>query len=144
MKQQTLAMAADHNAQYVQRRRPTRRDIHVATMDKVVSWGALCAVIEPHAPTLLKFRRRLEQPKLGEVLFAKVGEFLQAPGLDLGTGTIVHSTTIGAPTSTENAQKQRNPGTHQSRKGTAGKRCRGFEFSSCLLSVNTGWHAAAA
>ena len=34
----------------------------------------------PDATTLLKFRRLLEDHKLGEALFAKVGEVLQAHG----------------------------------------------------------------
>jgi IS5 family transposase len=50
MKQQTLAMAADQNAQYEQYRKPTRRDMFLATMERVVPWGALCSVIEPHYP----------------------------------------------------------------------------------------------
>lgn len=38
----------------------------------------------PDGTTLLKFRRLLEQHKLGEALFAKVGEVLQARGLKVG------------------------------------------------------------
>ena len=71
----------------------------------------------PDATTLLKFRRLLEKHKLGEALFAKVGEVLQAQGLKVGTGTIVDATIIGAPSSTKNAQKQRDPEMHQTRKG---------------------------
>jgi transposase, IS5 family len=71
----------------------------------------------PDATTLLKFRRRLEEHKLGEALFAKVGEVLQAQGLKVGTGTIVDATIIGAPSSTKNADKQRDPEMHQTRKG---------------------------
>lgn len=67
--------------------------------------------------TLLKFRRLLEKHKLGEALFAKVGEVLQARGLKVGTGTIVDATIIGAPSSTKNAGKQRDPEMHQTRKG---------------------------
>ena len=175
MKQQTLAMAADDNAQYEQFRRPTRRDAFLATMEQIVPWGALCEVIEPHYPkagngrppvglermlrmyfvqhwfnladaacedalldstalrrfvgidlgrervpdatTLLKFRRLLEKHKLGEALFAKVGQVLQAQGLKVGTGTIVDATIIGAPSSTKNVQKKRDPEMHQTRKG---------------------------
>ena len=175
MKQQTLAMAADDNAQYEQYRRPTKRDTFLATMEQIVPWAALCEVIEPHYPkagngrppvglermvrmyfvqhwfnladggcedalldstslrrfvgidlgrervpdatTLLKFRRRLETHKLGEAMFAKVGEVLQAQGLKLGTGTIVDATIIGAPSSTKNADKKRDPEMHQTRKG---------------------------
>lgn len=50
MKQQTLAMAADQNAPYEQYRKPTRRDMFLATMERVVPWDALCSVIEPHYP----------------------------------------------------------------------------------------------
>jgi hypothetical protein len=50
MKQQTLAVAADQNVQYEQYRRPTKRDTFLATMEKIVPWAELCAVIEPHYP----------------------------------------------------------------------------------------------
>jgi len=175
MKQQTLAAAADENAAFEQYRRPTKRDMFLATMEKIVPWAELCSVIEPHYPkvgngrppvglermlrmyfvqhwfnladaacedalldstalrrfvgidlgrervpdatTLLKFRRLLEKHKLGEALFAKVGEILQANGMKVGTGTIVDATIIGAPSSTKNADKQRDPEMHQTRKG---------------------------
>ena len=175
MKQQTLAMAADQNAQYEQYRRPTKRDAFLATMEQIVPWAALSEVIEPHYPragngrppvglermlrmyfvqhwfnladvacedalldsvalrrfvgidlgrervpdatTLLKFRRLLEKHKLGEALFAKVGEVLQAQGLKVGTGTIVDATIFCAPSSTKNAEKKRDPEMHQTRKG---------------------------
>ena len=175
MKQQTLAMAADHNAHYEQYRKPTRRDVFLATMEQIVPWAEMCSVIEPHYPkagngrppvglermlrmhlvqhwfnladaacedalldstalrrfvgidlgservpdatTLLKFRRLLEKNHLGEALFAKVGEVLQAQGMKVGTGTIVDATIIGAPSSTKNRDKQRDPEMHQTRKG---------------------------
>ena len=53
---------------------------------------------------------------LGEKLFAAVGQVLQARGLKVGTGTIVDATIIGAPSSTKNADKQRDPEMHQTRK----------------------------
>ena len=71
----------------------------------------------PDATTLLKFRRLLNEHKLGEKLFAKVGEVLQAKGMKVGTGTIVDATIIGAPSSTKNADKARDPEMHQTRKG---------------------------
>jgi transposase, IS5 family len=175
MKQQTLAMAVDQNAQYERYRKPTKRDVFLATMEQVVPWAELCAVIEPHYPkagngrppvglermlrmhfvqhwfnladgacedalldstalrrfvgidlgrervpdasTLLNFRRLLERHQLGQALFAKVGEVLQAQGLKLGSGTIVDATIISAPSSTKNAQNQRDPEMHQTRKG---------------------------
>jgi IS5 family transposase len=71
----------------------------------------------PDATTLLKFRRLLEKHKLGEALFAKVGEVLQTQGIRMGTGTIVDATIIAAPSSTKNAERQRDPEMHQTRKG---------------------------
>ena len=108
MKQQTLAVAADQNTHYEAYRRPTKRDAFLATMEQIVPWAALCAVIEPHYPKagngrppvgLERMLRMyfvqhwfnladaacedalLEQHKLGEALFAKVGEILQAKEL---------------------------------------------------------------
>jgi IS5 family transposase len=138
MKQQTLAVAADQNAGFERFRKPTRRDEFLQTMDAIIPWAELCAVIEPlypkgvggrppiglqrmlrihfvqhwfnladvaceealydstslrrfvgidlgHEPvpdatTMLKFRRLLNDNKLGEKLFAKVGEVLQSSG----------------------------------------------------------------
>ncbi|MDP2451306.1 MAG: IS5 family transposase [Hydrogenophaga sp.] len=71
----------------------------------------------PDATTMLKFRRLLNDNKLGEALFAKVGQELQARGFKLNTGTIVDATIIGAPSSTKNADKARDPEMHQTRKG---------------------------
>ncbi len=71
----------------------------------------------PDATTMLKFRRLLNDNKLGEQLFAKVGQVLQASGFKLKTGTIVDATIIGAPSSTKNKERKRDPEMHQSRKG---------------------------
>ena len=71
----------------------------------------------PDGTTLLKFRRLLENNKLGEALFAKVGKVLQERGLKVGTGTIVDATIIAAPSSTKNADRARDPEMHQTRKG---------------------------
>jgi len=71
----------------------------------------------PDGTTLLKFRHLLEEHDLGKQLFAKVGELLQAKGLKVGTGTIVDATIIGAPSSTKNKDKARDPEMHQTRKG---------------------------
>lgn len=71
----------------------------------------------PDATTLLKFRRLLERYELGAELFLQVNEQLQARGLKVGTGTIVDATIIGAPSSTKNAGKTRDPEMHQTRKG---------------------------
>jgi IS5 family transposase len=71
----------------------------------------------PDATTLLKFRKLLNDNKLGEALFAKVGQELQERGFKVNTGTIVDATIISAPSSTKNADKARDPEMHQTRKG---------------------------
>ncbi|CCD39479.1 Transposase [Candidatus Paraburkholderia kirkii UZHbot1] len=50
MKQQTLAMAADQGAGFETRRKRTRRDEFLDTMNRSVAWTELCAVIEPYYP----------------------------------------------------------------------------------------------
>ncbi len=46
----------------------------------------------PDATTLLKFRKLLNEHKLGEALFAQVGQQLQERGFKVNTGTIVDAT----------------------------------------------------
>ena len=70
----------------------------------------------PDATTLLKFRRLLNANKLDEALFAQVGQELQTRGFKVNTGTIVDAPNIGAPSSTRNADKARDPEMHQTRK----------------------------
>lgn len=48
MKQQTLAMAADQSFEHYRKR--TRRDVFLETMERIVPWQALCAVIAPYYP----------------------------------------------------------------------------------------------
>jgi IS5 family transposase len=48
MKQQTLSMAQDQG--FEQYRKPTRRDEFLQTMNQIMPWTTLCAVIEPHYP----------------------------------------------------------------------------------------------
>ncbi len=71
----------------------------------------------PDATTMLKFRKLLNDNKLGEALFAQVGQVLQSKGFKVNTGTIVDATIIGAPSSTKNADKARDPEMHQTKKG---------------------------
>lgn len=71
----------------------------------------------PDATTLLNFRHLLEKHKLGEALFAKVGELLLANGMKLSGGTIVDATLIAAPPSVKNQDKARDPEMHQTKKG---------------------------
>ncbi len=71
----------------------------------------------PDRTTLLNFRRFLEKHELRVALFAQVSQTLQDRGLKVGTGTIFDATIIGAPSSTKNANKMRDPDMHQTRKG---------------------------
>lgn len=56
MKQATLAAAADRGAEFERFRKPTRRDMFLQTMDSIVPWADLCAVIEPYYPKAGKGR----------------------------------------------------------------------------------------
>ena len=59
----------------------------------------------------------MDKHQLGAALFARVGKELQARDIKVNTGTIVDATIIGAPSSTKNADKARDPDMHQTRKG---------------------------
>jgi IS5 family transposase len=71
----------------------------------------------PDATSLLNFRHLLETHDLGAALFAKVWGLLLRNGLKLSGGTIVDATIIAAPSSTKNADGQRDPEMHQTKKG---------------------------
>ena len=86
----------------------------VCAASSALTWG--CEPV-PDATTLLKLRKLLHEHKLGEALFAKVGQQLQERGFKVNTGTIVDATIIAAPSSTKNADKARDPDMHQTRKG---------------------------
>lgn len=71
----------------------------------------------PDATTLLNFRHLLEEHDLTRRLFAEVGALLEERELLMKEGTIVDATIIGAPSSTKNARKERDPEMHQTKKG---------------------------
>ncbi len=71
----------------------------------------------PDETTILKFRHLLERHQLTDQLFSAVSEHLQAHGLRLSKGTMVDATLIAASPSTKNAEGQRDPEMHQTRKG---------------------------
>jgi IS5 family transposase len=71
----------------------------------------------PDETTVLKFRHLLEQHRLGDRLFGEVNAYLTERGITVNTGTIVDATIIAAPSSTKNADKQRDPEMHQTKKG---------------------------
>ncbi len=71
----------------------------------------------PDESTILRFRHLLEKHKLTEAIFAEVRTLLDEKRLLLKSGTIVDATIIEAPTSTKNAEKERDPEMHQTKKG---------------------------
>jgi transposase, IS5 family len=71
----------------------------------------------PDATTLLNFRHRLETHDLCKALFTAINTDLAARGLLLREGTLVDATLIAAPSSTKNAQRERDPEMHQTKKG---------------------------
>jgi transposase, IS5 family len=71
----------------------------------------------PDETTVMRFRHLLEEHKLGAEIFEEVGRLLQQRGLRLSKGTIVDATIIAAPSSTKNADGERDPEMHQAKKG---------------------------
>lgn len=71
----------------------------------------------PDETTICKFRHLLEKHGLGPALLEEVNAYLAENGLKVGRGTIVDATIIAAPSSTQNASKQRDPEMHQTMKG---------------------------
>ena len=71
----------------------------------------------PDETTVCKFRHLLERHDMGRKLFEDIGRFLQARGMKVSGGTIVDATIIDAPSSTKNADGERDPEMHQTKKG---------------------------
>jgi transposase, IS5 family len=71
----------------------------------------------PDETTVMRFRHLLEKHQLGARIFEQVGRVLLARGLKVSKGTIVDATIIAAPSSTKNAQNERDPEMHQVKKG---------------------------
>ena len=71
----------------------------------------------PDETTVMRFRHLLEDHQLGEKIFEEVGRVLLRRGLRLSKGTIVDATIIAAPSSTKNAEGERDPDMHQTKKG---------------------------
>ncbi|SFB34743.1 transposase, IS4 family [Collimonas sp. OK607] len=147
MTQQTLAMAADQGAGFEQHRKPTRREVFLDTIGKIVPWQELCAVVEPHYPKRGNGRPPIGLERMLRIHFIqhwfnladfacedtlydsaslrrfvgnsvyRVGRVLQDSGMTLKTGTIVDATIIAAPSSTKNSKQERDPEMRQTRKG---------------------------
>jgi transposase, IS5 family len=71
----------------------------------------------PDETTILNFRHLLEEHDLAEDILKLVNAHLARKGLLLKGGSIVDATIIAAPSSTKNAEGQRDPEMHQTKKG---------------------------
>jgi IS5 family transposase len=71
----------------------------------------------PDETTILNFRRLLETNELAQEILGRVNAYLTRKGLLLKRGSIVDATIIAAPSSTKNADGERDPEMHQTKKG---------------------------
>lgn len=71
----------------------------------------------PNGDTIGRFRNLLIENNIQEQIFVQVIKILQEHKLILKKGTIVDSTLIAAPSSTKNADRQRDPEAHSVKKG---------------------------
>lgn len=71
----------------------------------------------PDETTILNFRRLLEATELAARIFTRINAHLTRQGLLLRRGTMVDVTIISAPSSTKNADGERDPEMHQTCKG---------------------------
>ena len=170
-KQQSLT-----DLEYANRKRKTKRDEFLETMEELIPWDEWCAVVAPYYPsgkrgrptrgietmlrmyllanwfnlsdegvedaiydsyafrkfvqvdfigeeqvpdatTLCKFRKLLNDNGVTKLLFDTIKQFMERHGRIMHGGTIVDATIIEAPTSTKNAEQQRDPEMHQVKKG---------------------------
>jgi IS5 family transposase len=71
----------------------------------------------PDETTILRFRHLLEKHNMAVDMLRVVNDLLQHRGLMLRSGTAVDATLISAPSSTKNADGQRDPEMKQAKKG---------------------------
>ncbi len=71
----------------------------------------------PDSTTLCNFRKLLNENGITKLFFDAMKQFHDNHGKLMHGGTILDATLIDAPSSTKNAQKQRDPEMHQTRKG---------------------------
>ena len=71
----------------------------------------------PNGDTIGRFRQMLIDNNIQEQIFTQVIGILNKHNLILKKGTIVDSTLIAAPSSTKNADRQRDPDAHSVKKG---------------------------
>ena len=87
----------------------------------------------PDETTILRFRHLLEAHALSLQIMATINATLAARGLMLKTGTVVDATLIAAPSSTKNAQGERDPEMHQ---GQEGQCVRSYTTSTMTLKMS--------
>ena len=87
----------------------------------------------PDETTLCKFRHLLEEHGLNKLFFEAINRVMVKTGHIMKGGTIVDATIISAPSSTKNAEKQRDPEMHQTKKGNEWK----FGMK-CHIGVDAG------
>jgi len=73
--------------------------------------------VMPDETTILRFRHLLEKHDLARAILGEVNGLLSEKGLTMKRGTIVDATLIAAPSSTKNANQQRDPEMTQTQKG---------------------------
>jgi len=71
----------------------------------------------PDETTILNFRHLLEANDLADDILRAINALLARKGLLLKQGSIVDATIIAAPSSTKNAEGERDPEMHQTKKG---------------------------
>jgi IS5 family transposase len=71
----------------------------------------------PDETTILRFRHLLEKHDLATDMLRVVNDILQAKGLMMKKGTVAEATLIAAPSSTKNADGERDPEMKQAKKG---------------------------
>ena len=71
----------------------------------------------PDETTILNFRRLLEDNELAPEILGRINAYLSRKKLLLKRGSIVDATIIAAPSSTKNADGERDPQMHQTKKG---------------------------
>ena len=71
----------------------------------------------PDETTILNFRHLLEEHELAEDILKAVNAHLARKGRLLRRGSIVDATIMAAPSSTKNAEGERDPEMHQTKKG---------------------------
>lgn len=71
----------------------------------------------PDATTLCKFRQLLNDHGITKLLFDTIKAFMERHGKLMHGGTIVDATVVEAPTSTKNANNERDPEMHSVKKG---------------------------